>query len=88
MSVYQVNRLIYTMKMDGSLAERFRSDRDALLEEWDLTDDERRALNDLNFGWLRRAGVVPNLLLRLTSIAGVPLTQLTQSTGKTEHQTE
>ena len=88
MSVYQVNRLIYTMKMDGSLAERFRSDRGALLKEWDLTDDERRAVEELDFDWLRRAGVVPNLLLRLTSIAGVPLTQLTQATGKTEHETE
>lgn len=88
MSVYQVNRLIYSMKMDGSLAERFRTDREALLNEWDLTDNERRAVGKLDFDWLRRAGVVPNLLLRLTSIAGVPLTQLTQSAGKSSHETE
>ena len=77
MSVYQVNRLIYAMKMDGSLAERFRTDRAALLSEWDLTDDERNALDRLDFDRLRRAGVVPNLLLRLSSIAGVPLDWLT-----------
>ena len=88
MAVYQVNRLIYTMKMDASLAERFRSDRGALLKEWDLTDDERRAVEELDFDWLRRAGVVPNLLLRLTSIAGVPLTQLTHSSSSSKHETE
>ena len=87
MSVYQVNRLIYAMKMDGSLAERFRTDRAALLKEWDLTDDERKAVDELDFDWLRRAGVVPNLLLRLTSIAGVPLTRLTTATSQS-HETE
>lgn len=88
MSVYQVNRLIYSMKMDGALAERFRADRAALLGEWDLSDDERKAMDQLDFEWLRRAGVVPNLLLRLTSIAGVPLSQLTQATSPTKHETE
>ena len=79
MSVYQVNKLIYTMKMDASLAERFRTDRAALLAESDLSDDERRALDSLDFAWLLRAGVVPNLLLRLSSIAKVPLDRLTAS---------
>jgi hypothetical protein len=88
MSVYQVNRLIYAMKMDGSLAERFRSDRATLLSEWELTDDERNALDQLDFDRLRQAGVVPNLLLRLTSIAGLPLTRLTQATSQTPHETE
>ena len=88
MSVYQVNRLIYAMKMDGSLAERFRTDRAALLKEWDLSDDERSSLEALDFDRLRRAGVVPNLLLRLTSIAGVPLTQLTHSSSSSKHETE
>jgi hypothetical protein len=86
-SVYQVNRLIYAMKMDGALAERYRSDRTALLGEWDLSERERSALGDLDFGWLREAGVMPNLLLKLTSIAQVPLSRLTEQTT-TEHETE
>ena len=88
MSVYEVNRLIYAMKMDPSLAERFRNDRGELLSEWDLSEEEKGALDTLDFGWLRDSGVVPNLLLRLTSIAGAPLSALTESTGKTEHETE
>jgi hypothetical protein len=89
MSVYQINRLIYAMKMDGSLAERFRTDRASLLAEWDLSDDERGALEALDFGRLRDAGVVPNLLLRLSSIAQVPLDRLTApSPTATPTQTE
>ena len=84
MSVYQVNRLIYVMKMDASLAERFRTDRGALLSEWELSDDERTALESLDFDRLRRAGVVPNLLLRLASIAQVPMERLTATTATTQ----
>ena len=87
MSVYQVNRLIYAMKMDGSLAERFRRDRAGLLGEWDLTDDERRALEALDFARMRDAGVMPNLLLKLASIAQVPLSRLTEQTAA-GHETE
>ena len=87
MSVYQVNRLIYAMKMDGSLAERFRTDRAALLAEWDLSDQERGALDSLDFAWMRDAGVMPNLLLKLTSIAQVPLSRLNEQ-PPTEHETE
>jgi hypothetical protein len=86
MSVYQVNRLIYAMKMDASLAERFRNDRSALLREWELSDDERSALDELDFDRLRRSGVVPNLLLRLSSIAQVPLDRLT-ATAPTQSAT-
>ena len=87
MSIYQVNRLIYAMKMDAALAERFRTDRAAVLAEWDLTDKERSALADLNFAWMRDAGVMPNLLLKLTSIAEVPLSRLTEQ-ATTEHEVE
>ena len=87
MSVYNVNRLIYAMKMDAALAERFRTDRSTLLGEWDLLDRERNALGDLDFAWLRDAGVMPNLLLKLTSIAQVPMSRLTEQTT-TEHETE
>ena len=87
MSVYQVNRLIYAMKMDGSLAERFRTDRAALLGEWDLSEKERGALDSLDFAWMRDAGVMPNLLLKLTSIAQVPLSRLNEQ-ASTEHGTE
>jgi hypothetical protein len=87
MSVYQVNRLIYSMKMDASLAERFRTDRTSLLGEWDLSEKERGALEALDFAWMRDAGVMPNLLLKLTSIAQVPLSRLTEQ-ASAEHETE
>ena len=88
MSVYQVNRLIYAMKMDGSLAERFRTDRAALLGEWDLSGDERAALDALDFETLRRAGVVPNLLLRLSSIAKAPASGQSTAVPQPQTQTE
>jgi hypothetical protein len=69
MSLYQTNKVIYDMKMDEAKARRFHADRAALLDEYELTEEERRALSEVDLAALYRAGVIPNLLLRLGMLA-------------------
>ena len=69
MSLYQTNKVIYDMKMDEAKARRFHDDRAALLAEYELTEEERRALGEVDLAALYGAGVIPNLLLRLGMLA-------------------
>ena len=44
MSLYYVQKFIYELNRDLRTQERFRADLEALLQEYDLTDEETEAL--------------------------------------------
>jgi Aromatic-ring-opening dioxygenase LigAB, LigA subunit len=46
MSLYQVQKLIYQLNRDPRTRERYAQERDAVLAEYELTDEERRALTE------------------------------------------
>ena len=52
MSLYYVQKLIYQLNRDPNVRKRFESDFDNLLEEYDLTDEEIRALKEPDIGLL------------------------------------
>ena len=43
MSLYQVQKLIYQLNRDPRTRERYGHERDTVLSEYELTDEERRA---------------------------------------------
>ena len=43
MSLYQVQKLIYQLNRDPRTRERYGRERDAVLAEYELTDEERGA---------------------------------------------
>lgn len=71
MSLYQVQKLIYQIHNQLDLRARFNADPAAVIAEFKLMEDEKRALLDKDMGALFRMGVNPWLLLQYANITGV-----------------
>ena len=48
MSLYHVQKLIYELNRDAEARKRFEADRDASIRQYDLTDEERRIVDEQN----------------------------------------
>ena len=57
MSLYYLQKLLYRLNRDPKTRERFDSDREALLNEYELTDEEREAILKPDIGLLFVLGV-------------------------------
>jgi hypothetical protein len=71
MSLYSVQKVLFHLNKDATARARFQSDRDALLAEYALTDEERRALADADVGQLHLMGVHPLLLAPFAGRSGL-----------------
>jgi hypothetical protein len=71
MSLYGVQKLLYHLNKDAATRERFAQGRDALLAEYALTQEERRALADADVGRLHLMGVHPLLLAPFAGRSGL-----------------
>jgi hypothetical protein len=56
------NRLIFEVRRDPALRERFRRDLDGLMRDYGLSEEERRALRDVDMKRLGELGVHPYFL--------------------------
>jgi hypothetical protein len=68
MSLYQVQKLIYQLNRDPRTRERYASERDAVLSEYELSDDERRAIVEPDIGLLYVLGVNGQLLMHFAAL--------------------
>ena len=68
MSLYQVQKLIYQLNRDPRTRERYGQERDAVLAEYELTDEERRALTEPDVGLLYVLGVNGQLLMHFAAL--------------------
>jgi Aromatic-ring-opening dioxygenase LigAB, LigA subunit len=71
MSLYSVQKVLFHLNKDAALRARYKSDRDALLAEYVLTEEERRALADADVGQLHLMGVHPLLLAPFAGRSGL-----------------
>jgi uncharacterized protein YjiS (DUF1127 family) len=71
MSQYQLQKLCRAVNSDPAARERFQTEQDAFVGEFDLTAAERKALADMDIDALYDLGVHPLLLRPFTIIAGV-----------------
>lgn len=71
MSLYTVQKVIFRLNNDAKMRRRFASDRDAVLAEHTLTQEERRALADADVGRLYMMGVHPLLLAPFAGRSGL-----------------
>ena len=62
MSVYQVNKLLYLTDNDAAFRERIKTEPEAVLNEFRLTNEERDALTSGAVGKLYQMGVHTILL--------------------------
>lgn len=70
MSLYYVQKLLYQLNRDPRVRARFAADRDAVLEEFELTDEERTALVEGDIGRLYHFGVNGQLLMHYAALIG------------------
>ena len=68
MSLYQVQKLIYQLNRDPRTRERYGQERDAVLAEYELTDEEKRALAAPDIGLLYVLGVNGQLLMHFAAL--------------------
>jgi hypothetical protein len=66
MSRYELGRLFFGVTSDREMkvVQRFAQDPEALLDEYDLTEEERRAVLEKDVRFIYEAGVPP-LLVRM-----------------------
>ncbi len=68
MSLYQVQKLIYELNRDPRTQARYEGGRDAVLDEYDLTAEERAALVKPDIGLLYVLGVNGQLLMHFAAL--------------------
>ena len=68
MSLYQVQKLIYQLNRDPRARERYASERDAVLAEYELSEEERRAIIEPDIGLLYVLGVNGQLLMHFAAL--------------------
>ena len=71
MSLYSTQKLLYRLNNDPATRKRFMAERDALLAEYVLTEEERRALAESDVGRLHLMGVHPLLLAPFAGRSGL-----------------
>jgi hypothetical protein len=71
MSLYNVQKVLFRLNNDAAARKRFAQERDALLAEYVLTDEERRALAEADVGTLHLMGVHPLLLAPFAGRSGL-----------------
>jgi hypothetical protein len=70
MSLYAVQKLIYQLNRDPQTRKQFEQDIDALLSQYDLTDEEGTALRGPDIGLLYVMGVNGQLLMHYAALRG------------------
>jgi hypothetical protein len=69
-SLYYVQKLLYQLNRDSHVRARYAADLDSLLTEYELTDEERRAILDGDIGLLYVMGVNGQLLMHYSALIG------------------
>ena len=70
MSLYTVQKLIYQLNRDPRTRERYEADFDGLLDDYPMSDEERRAVREPDIGLLYVLGVNGQLLMNYAALRG------------------
>ena len=71
MSLYSTQKFLYNLNRDAEVQRRFREDRTRLLDEYDLSDEERSAIGQGDIGKLYVLGCNGQLLMHFAPLLGV-----------------
>ena len=70
MSLYYVQKLLYQLNRDSQVRSRFEADRNVLLREYTLTEEEHGAIVDGDIGLLYVMGVNGQILMHYSALIG------------------
>ena len=71
MSLYSTQKFLYHLNRDPVVQTRFREDRDKLLGDYDLNDEERAAIQVGDIGKLYVLGCNGQLLMHFAPLLGI-----------------
>jgi len=70
-SLYYLQKCLYVLNRDGEAQQKFNTDPDALLAEYELTEEERAALESHDIGLLYVLGVNGQILMHFAAFLGI-----------------
>jgi aromatic-ring opening dioxygenase LigAB LigA subunit len=70
MSLYYTQKLLYQLNRDPATRRRLEEDLEGLLAEYELTEEERRAIRDPDVGLLYVMGVNGQILMHYAALRG------------------
>jgi hypothetical protein len=71
MSLYQLQKFLYVLNRDETAQSKYRDDIDALIAEFDLTEEEANALREGDIGLLYVLGVNGQILMHYAAFLGI-----------------
>ena len=71
MSLYYVQKLLYELNRDPKVRARFDKKRDSLIDEYQLSDEERLAIINGDIGLLYVLGVNGQILMHFAAFLGI-----------------
>lgn len=71
MSLYQLQKVLYNLNRDAEVQSRFRSSPAKLLDQYELTDEERGALESGDIGLLYVLGVNGQILMHYAAFLNI-----------------
>jgi Aromatic-ring-opening dioxygenase LigAB, LigA subunit len=79
MSLYGMQKFLYQLNRDPRTQGRFADDREALLDEFTLTNEERAAIDQGDIGLLYVLGANGQLLMHFAAYLAMPWPDYLQS---------
>lgn len=70
MSLYYTQKLLFQLNRDPATVRRFEQDLEGLLAEYELTEEERRAIRGPDIGLLYVIGVNGQILMHFAALCG------------------
>lgn len=86
MSLYNVQKLMYQLNRDPATRQRFDTDFESLLADYDLSDEEQHALRDPDIGLLYVMGVNGQILMHYAALRGFEWSAYIQAMRDGEHK--
>ena len=72
MSLYGTQKLLYHLNREPAVQARFKAEKAAVLDEYDLSDEEREAFLAGDVGKLYVLGANGQLLMHFAALLGMP----------------
>ena len=72
MSLYQLQKFLYHLNREASVQQRFRTEPAAVLDGYELTQEERTAVATGDIGMMYVLGANGQLLMHYAAFAGLP----------------
>lgn len=79
MSLYQLQKFLYDINREPRVQQEYRTDNQALLQRYELTDEERGALQRGDIGLAYVLGANGQLLMHFAAFLGMPWAEYLQA---------